>query len=75
MADTNGNLKLRTFGIFVASFITILVFIFGLSFSAIGSIDKKCEDTKSDVSDIKSSISSIETNINWIKQELSKKDE
>jgi len=62
----NGNLKVKTFGIFISAFIVILIFIFGLAFTAIGNVYQETNDVEKDISDIKSTVSGIDEKVDLL---------
>jgi len=62
----NGNLKVKTFGIFISAFIVILIFIFGLAFNAIGNVYQETNDVEKDISDIKSTVSGIDEKVDLL---------
>ena len=62
----NGNLKVKTFGIFISAFIVVLIFIFSIAFTAIGNVYQETNDVEKDISDIKSTVSGIDEKVDLL---------
>ena len=70
MAETNGNIKMKTFQWIAGIIITVLMVIFGFVFNEISSVDAKYNECQVGIANIQSQLSSLNTNIEWIKEKL-----